>query len=209
MLLPVKNEYFLGNMIYRFIAFTLILGSINFLTYLGGKCLVEELERYANYDTLTHLLNRKSMDTYLDSAYSQASKDNTPFCLLMIDIDNFKKVNDTYGHDCGDEVLRFVANTVSCGVKKQDNVFRWGGEEILILLRANKEQAIAAAERIREDIAREPVRYKGETDVPISVTIGVAPYTAGTTVQKMMEEADKNLYYGKRHGKNQVVCNNN
>lgn len=206
MLLPTENEYFLGNIIYRFIGFTLMLGSINLLTYFGGKCLVEELEKYANYDTLTHLLNRKSMDTYIDAAYSQAAKNSAPFCLLMIDIDDFKRVNDTYGHDCGDEVLRYVANTVSCGVKKQDNVFRWGGEEILILLRANKEQAVSAAERIRHDIAKDPVNYRGEFSVPVTVTIGVAPYSAGKTVQNMMDDADKNLYYGKRHGKNQVVC---
>ncbi len=149
LLLPVRDEYFIANMLYRVINFVLLLGTINLITYLGGKCLVEELEKYANYDTLTRLLNRKSMNAYLDEAYSQACKNKADFCILMIDIDDFKKVNDTYGHDCGDEVLKYVATTVSCGVKKQDNVFRWGGEEILTLLRANKAQAMSAAERIR------------------------------------------------------------
>ena len=107
------------------------------ITYFGSKFLLEELEKYANYDTLTHLLNRRSMDNYMQEAYRQATTGKSSFCLLMADIDDFKKVNDTYGHDCGDEVLKYVAQTISTGVKKNDSVFRWGGEEICILLNAD------------------------------------------------------------------------
>ena len=206
-LLPVQNDYYMTNMIYRVIGITLMLFSINVVTFFGGKFLVEELEKYANYDTLTHLLNRKSMDNYLKAAYRDANGKNVPFCLLMIDIDDFKKVNDTYGHDCGDEVLKTVAAAVSCAVKKQDNVFRWGGEEILVLLRANEIQAASAAERIRKEIEESPVNYRDEVTVNITVTIGVAPYVNGRTIQDMMDDADQKLYYGKKHGKNQVVVN--
>lgn len=175
------------------------------ITHFGGKFLVEELEKYANYDTLTHLLNRRSMDNYLQEAYRQANTGKSSFCLLMADIDNFKQVNDTYGHDCGDEVLKYVAQTISTGVKKNDTVFRWGGEEICILLNTDEERAVAAAERIRADIAKDPVNYRNEASVSVTVTMGVSPYRNGMSIQSMMDDADAKLYWGKQHGKNQVV----
>lgn len=116
-----------------------------------------QTEQNANKQSLSALdayLNRRSMDNYLQEAYRQANTGKSSFCLLMADIDNFKQVNDTYGHDCGDEVLKYVAQTISTGVKKNDTVFRWGGEEICILLNTDEERAVAAAERILADIAK-------------------------------------------------------
>ena len=175
------------------------------ITYFGSKFLVEELEKYANYNTLTHLLTRRSMNNYLQEAYRQANTGKSSFCLLMADIDDFKKVNDTYGHDCGDEVLKYVTQTISTGVKKTDTVFRWGGEEICILLKADEEHALEAAERIRNDIAQDSVNYRNEAQVSVTVTMGISPYRDGMTVQAMMDDADAKLYWGKKHGKNQVV----
>ena len=205
LLLPTEDNYFFANMTFRMVGLVLMLLSINIITYFGGHFLVEELEKYVNYDTLTHLLNRRSMDNYLQATHRQAKTGQATFCLMMMDIDDFKKVNDTYGHDCGDEVLKYVAHTISTGVKKNDYVFRWGGEEILVLLNTDFDKALAVAERIRADIARDPVDYRGTTKVPVTITIGVSPYTAGATIQQMMDDADAKLYYGKKHGKNQVV----
>ena len=205
MLLPTNDAYFNANMTFRIVGLILMLLSINIITYFGGKFLVEELEKYVNYDTLTHLLNRRSMDNYLQNAHKQATTGQSMFCLLMMDIDDFKKVNDTYGHDCGDEVLKCVAHTVSTGVQKNDNVFRWGGEEILVLLKTDMDKAVAVAERIRLDIAKDPIKYRDSVNVPVTVTIGVAPYKTGMSIQQMMDDADAKLYYGKKHGKNQVV----
>ena len=204
-LLPPQDDYFVANMTFRMVGILLMFLSINIITYFGGKFLVEELEKYVNYDTLTHLLNRRSMDNYLQAAYKQAKTGKATFCLMMMDIDDFKKVNDTYGHAFGDEVLKYVAATISTGVKKDDNVFRWGGEEILVLLETDEEKTVAAAERIRKDIAKDPVIYQDGTEVYVTVTIGVAPYHNGVSIQQMMEEADAKLYFGKRNGKNQVV----
>lgn len=204
-LLPPQDDYFVANMTFRMVGILLMFLSINIITYFGGKFLVEELEKYVNYDTLTHLLNRRSMDNYLQAAYKQAKTGKATFCLMMMDIDDFKKVNDTYGHAFGDEVLKYVAATISTGVKKDDNVFRWGGEEILVLLETDEEKTVAAAERIRKDIAKDPVIYQDGTEVYVTVTIGVAPYYNGVSIQQMMEEADAKLYFGKRNGKNQVV----
>ena len=209
MLMPPFGHQFTMNMVFRLVGLSLMLLSVNLITYLGGKFLVEELEKYVNFDTLTHLLNRRSMDKYLNGAYRRAKSGNSTFCLLMIDIDDFKKVNDTYGHDCGDAVLRYVADTVSRGVRTKDNVFRWGGEEILALINADEERAMHVAERIRKDIAASHVSYRGNVQVAVTVTMGVAPYRVGATLQSMMDEADANLYYGKRHGKNRVVRTEN
>ena len=203
-LLPKTGDYFHANMVFRLVGLALMLLSINLITYFGSRFFVEELEKYANYDTLTHLMNRRRMDNYLTAAYKQAATGKATFCLLLMDIDDFKKVNDTYGHECGDEVLQSVAGIVSCGVRKNDHVFRWGGEEILILLNAEEYKSVFIADRIRKEIEKTSVKH-GEDDVFVTVTIGVAPYRVGESIQDMMDQADKCLYYGKTHGKNQIV----
>jgi diguanylate cyclase (GGDEF)-like protein len=199
---PNQIPFFLIRISYLMLSAGLLLT----LTHLGSKYLIEELEKYANYDTLTHLLNRKSMDAYLREACRKADKGSNPFCIIMADIDDFKRVNDTYGHDFGDEVLKYVAHTILTGVKKTDYVFRWGGEEICVMLAAPIEQTESAAERIRKDIAKDSVLFKKEIPVSVTVTMGISEYKTGKTIKEMMEEADSKLYYGKRHGKNQVVC---
>ena len=208
----VIGELFIGpsddfkkEMLVRVICVIWTMSVMMLITYFGSKFLVDELEKYANYDTLTHLLNRRSMDNYLQAAYRQANTGKSSFCLLMADIDDFKKVNDTYGHDCGDEVLKYVAQVISTGVKKNDNVFRWGGEEICILLNADEDIAVASAERIRSEIERDPVHYRNGADVFVTVTMGISPYRDGMTIQAMMDDADAKRYWGKQHGKNQVV----
>lgn len=162
------------------------------------------LGKIANYDPLTHLLNRRSMNEKLREAMSDAEHNNKLFSLLMIDIDDFKKVNDTYGHDCGDEVLVSVASTIERNVRESDEVARWGGEEILVLVKQDLDIAGIVAERIRKDISEKKHTYKN-IEINISVTIGVAGYKENQTLQEMIQEADANLYYGKNHGKNQVV----
>ena len=203
-LLPEAGTYFNANMVFRIVGLFLMLLSINLITWFGGKFFVEELEKFVNYDTLTRLLNRRSMDNYLKSAHKQASTGKTTFCLLLMDIDDFKRVNDTFGHECGDEVLQSVAEIISRGVRKNDTVFRWGGEEILVLLNTEEYRAVFIADRIRKEIEKTPVNYKGEK-VFTTITIGVSPYRNGESIQDMMDQADKCLYYGKTHGKNQVV----
>ncbi|MCM1179314.1 MAG: GGDEF domain-containing protein [Clostridium sp.] len=161
------------------------------------------LGEIASHDPLTHLLNRRSMNSYLKIAMER-SEDKQPFCLVLADIDNFKQVNDTYGHDCGDEVLISVSGVISGNVREKDYVCRWGGEEILILLQADLETAVTVAERIGKDVASTVVKCN-EKEVSVTVTMGVAQYRQGVTIRSLIDEADQNLYYGKKHGKNQVV----
>lgn len=162
------------------------------------------LENLANYDPLTRLLNRRSMNKNLQTVQQEALQQGKPFCLLLVDIDNFKKVNDTYGHDCGDEVLVTISNLIMNDVREGDFVCRWGGEEILILLRADLDVSRQVAWRICNDVQKTPVKCH-DVELTVTVTIGVAEYKQEQTFQSMIEEADKNMYYGKSHGKNQVV----
>lgn len=162
------------------------------------------LDEIANFDPLTHLLNRRSMNQKLRTAHEEAEKKGKAICVMLIDLDDFKKVNDTYGHDCGDEVLISVANVIKNNVREEDAVCRWGGEEILVLVKADLEIARKVAERICLDVGNLVIPYK-DMDVRVTLTIGIADYKKKQTVRSMIEEADRNLYYGKHHGKNQTV----
>mgnify|MGYP002856331561 CR=1 FL=1 len=157
-----------------------------------------------NYDALTHLLNRRRLTPYMKSALEYARESGEPFSILMFDLDNFKQVNDTFGHDCGDEVLKMAASTILKGVKRNDHVFRWGGEEILVILKGDNEVAKKVAERIRADIARQEVQH-GKDTVHITASIGIATYNGGDTSESMFSRADENLYIAKNNGKNQSV----
>lgn len=162
------------------------------------------LGEIANYDPLTHLLNRRSMNEHMKQAIEEANAGDGMFCLIMGDIDNFKNVNDTYGHACGDTVLAEVAGIISENVREEDAVCRWGGEEMLILVNANKEIACSVAQRICRDISQRVVKHD-DVELSVTMTLGVAEYIEGRTIRSIIDEADEHLYYGKNHGKNQVV----
>lgn len=159
------------------------------------------LDKLASTDPLTGLYNRRSMDIFL----SQAVETDSNFALIMCDIDDFKKVNDTYGHDFGDVVLKGVAGITTDQVKGQGYVCRWGGEEILILLNnASEESSFRVAENIRRNVANR-VFDLNEKWIHCSLTLGIALHNNNEAVEDTITRADYNLYCGKRNGKNAVV----
>lgn len=159
------------------------------------------LDKLASTDPLTGLYNRRSMDIFL----SQAVETDSNFALIMCDIDDFKKVNDTYGHDFGDVVLKGVAGITTDQVKGQGYVCRWGGEEILILLNnASEESSFRVAENIRRNVANR-VFDLNEKWIHCSLTLGIALHNSNEAVEDTITRADYNLYCGKRNGKNAVV----
>lgn len=166
------------------------------------------LQSVSSRDPLTGLLNRRSMDIHLSTAMDIAKKKGHRFSLIIGDIDNFKRINDTYGHNVGDEILINVANTITANVPENANVCRWGGEEILILIYGTVKEAVPIAERIREKIEK-AVTYTeiDKEDIPIRITMtfGVSEYIPGYGIPKLVAIADDNLYQGKREGKNRVV----
>lgn len=163
-----------------------------------------DIEESANLDTLTGLRNRRSFDEYMDRVLLEARGEGRDFSILMCDVDNFKHVNDTYGHDCGDQVLINIANIIKGTIRPEDTVFRWGGEEILIIVKARSYVAKNVAERCRKSIEESYVECMGQL-INVTITIGGSSYYQGADQDILIKRADNNLYTGKNNGKNQVV----
>lgn len=184
----------------------ILLFSIIFLSEISYARTVLEnrnarLDRIAGIDALTGLYNRRSMDKFL----KKASVSENTFSLIMCDIDDFKKINDTYGHKCGDLVLKEISKAIVSSLRDNDFVCRWGGEEILILANNTPLSAAAmAAERIRSQIEKLEVE-SGEQTVRCTITLGAAESSEGNTPEDIISIADSRLYKGKRTGKNCVV----
>ena len=159
-----------------------------------------KLDNMASIDPLTGLYNRRSMQTYLD----EAIKLENDFSMVMCDIDNFKKVNDTYGHDFGDVVLKEVASIIKQHVDNSGHVCRWGGEEVLILVNNSLDYTCQIAENIRKSVESHDFRLHGKT-IHCSLTLGIATHKKGSPIDETITHADSRLYYGKQHGKNRVV----
>lgn len=160
------------------------------------------LDKLASTDPLTGLYNRRSMDVFLH----QALQSDSGFSLIMCDIDDFKKINDNYGHDFGDVVLREVSSIITQQVGANGYVCRWGGEEILILVSSSaKENAGRIAENIRRNVANHVFELNNKW-IHCTLTLGISAYKDGDTIEETITNADYNLYQGKRKGKNTVVA---
>jgi len=160
-------------------------------------------------DPLTSLGNRKFYDQAITKALALAQKSETPLALLISDIDNFKKFNDTFGHLTGDQVLRLVALSVKQNVKGHDLACRYGGEEFAIILPDTQlRAAVTVAEHIRRAVMTKELikRSTSENLGRITVSLGVAMFRPGDTAATLYERADQCLYAAKRNGRNRVVC---
>ena len=160
-------------------------------------------------DQLTGLHNRRYLDTHVAMLFDQSALKAKPLSLLLLDIDKFKLVNDTYGHDAGDEVLREFAARVKTCARAIDVIARMGGEEIVVALPDTAlESARAVAERIRQHIESRPFAiHRGSREIPVTVSIGVASRApADVDPQALMKRADEALYTAKQTGRNRVVA---
>jgi diguanylate cyclase (GGDEF)-like protein len=155
-------------------------------------------------DPLTGVLNRRGFEAEAERMLLRAARDGSSTALLVLDLDHFKAVNDSWGHPVGDLALRAVANTVSTELRGGDVVGRLGGEEFVIALAGNRtDQAAVLAERVRRAVAALPIRG-GEASVDLTVSIGVAAHRGATSLDKLMAHADAALYRAKAAGRNRV-----
>ncbi len=156
-------------------------------------------------DQLTGLFNRRYMSRHLSTLLSEGSK---PVSFLMLDVDFFKQINDTYGHDVGDEVLREFANRISANVRGIDLACRFGGEEFVVVMPdTDLSFAYLVAERLRQSVADAPFVLNGEAQqLPVTISIGVAASQAGDTPEVLLKRADQALYRAKRDGRNRVAA---
>ncbi len=166
------------------------------------------LQRLMNSDGLTGLSNRRHFDEYLELEWRRAMRDQTQLSLLMIDVDFFKPVNDTYGHDVGDKVLQELASRIRDNIRTVDMACRVGGEEFTIILPATElHLAQKIAERIRKSIAGKPFSA-GADGATLNITVSVGLSTligANDTVEDFLKRADQALYAAKREGRNRVT----
>jgi diguanylate cyclase len=169
---------------------------------------LEVVRREAMTDALTGIPNRKFFDSRLRTAAKEAMETGDPLCLLIADIDHFKKFNDSYGHQIGDQVLRLVARTLSDSVKGRDTPARYGGEEFAIVLPQTRiADAMVLADQIRKTMMRRRVVRKDTRDDfgSITLSIGASCYRPGEPLAETVRRADAALYQAKHNGRNRVV----
>ncbi len=168
------------------------------------EVLVSKLATASATDPLTGLVNRRAMTARLNEEVARFYRHNRGFVLLMGDIDYFKRINDSYGHDGGDVVLKSMAQRMNAHLRREDLVARWGGEEFLILLPDTDEAGgYTFAERMRVAIANEAFTYN-EHQFQVTLTLGLCAFKKHHTLDKAILLADQALYLGKQHGRNQV-----
>lgn len=164
------------------------------------------LAELAARDALTGLQNRGEFDAGLKRECARARRQGSPLSMIMIDVDHFKQFNDRYGHAAGDEVLRKIGTELSKSVRGYDQVFRFGGEEFVLLLPgAGAEDALQRAEQIRLSVKALDLHHKGEALGPINLSLGVAAYPQnGGSAATFLDAADAALYTAKRNGRDQT-----
>ncbi len=173
----------------------------------------EHLKYLGLIDNLTGVNNRRFFDQRLMEEISRIRRSGNPSSCLFIDADHFKQINDTYGHQTGDQVLRYIAQVLREQVRQIDVVARYGGEEFtVILLQTAPEKAREIADRIRQQIARQPFIDENSEAIPLTVSIGISTLFADeitdneAAAARFIEEADQALYTAKNSGRNRTVC---
>ena len=167
------------------------------------------IESHSLVDALTGISNRRNFDIRIEEQWGYARRKKLPVSVLMMDIDHFKKYNDTYGHQQGDETLKVVANSITGALmRSSDTAYRWGGEEfIALLVDTDLESAMVVGERIREGVETTAVpSVSGGDALSVTISVGVASAIPGDNneIQAIIKQADMALYAAKESGRNRV-----
>ena len=165
----------------------------------------DEIFHIAHTDALTGLANRNAIQNLIPQSFEKAQKSGQNLLLGLMDVDNFKNVNDTFGHNCGDEALKLISSHLQKSLRQGDHVGRWGGEEFLIIMMTNDpNSAENTFQRIRRSIQETPIQWEGK-QIFLSITLGYTEYQKSDTSDSAISRADKFLYIGKNTGKNKIV----
>lgn len=162
----------------------------------------QKFEKQAMRDHLSGLLNRRGMREKLQQEFDRSQRYNNDLTVMMCDIDHFKVVNDQYGHDKGDDIIKSLGAIFQSGLRKQDSLARWGGEEYLFLLpETNANQGMQLAEKLRSKIEETQYKHDDKT-FNITISIGLHQFTSTDTINQAITKADTNLYKAKEQGRN-------
>jgi two-component system, cell cycle response regulator len=169
--------------------------------------MADQLEELSMRDGLTGMFNRRHFGTALSQAFEYSTRYGRPLSVAIIDVDCFKNINDSLGHDAGDRVLMELAKRFTQSVRASDYVARYGGEEFVILLpEARLHDALTFSEKLRQAVAGAPVEVAGGIEVPVTISVGTASlaHTQFSSASEMIAAADKALYRAKRNGRDRV-----
>lgn len=183
-----------------------VLGGISLWVQSSQLLMLMRLYRESTQDPLTGLINRRVLMKRLTSEIEHVMQGGPTFCIQMFDLDRFKRINDNYGHLVGDIVLQTTANLLQKGLRKQDIIARFGGEEFVAVLPGCKSvDAVFVAERIRRSCYETKVVAPNGESIQISTSVGVTEYEAGETIETTLNRVDESLYKAKELGRNRVV----
>lgn len=197
------REFFFGNMLISMVGVAFYAGRIYQLLKIKTEVLEkknQQLIYLANHDNLTKLRNRNNMA----KKFQEFEAGEDFYCVIIGDIDDFKVINDTYGHDCGDTVLSAVAEVMMENMEEPGVICRWGGEEFLMICPLPIEEAVKHIEHIRERIMARKIVHE-EKEIHVTMTFGISGRNEAACYEEMINMADKRLYRGKKNGKNQTI----
>ena len=205
---PLKSISPVGQLMFRVLNTSILAYSITWLAKYYFDVITAQqglLITHATKDTLTGLNNRRKIFESIKQLEAERKRYNHFYSIMLCDLDQFKRINDNYGHDFGDEVLKHVSQIFTEQARESDTVSRWGGEEFLIILpNTDLSGARLLASRMCEIINQSPLHINGET-IEISITIGVATLNDIESFDNIFKRADAALYRGKNSGRNQAV----
>lgn len=171
----------------------------------NAQAMQKSLKKLIECDGLTELFNRRYGEKRLNQVYNKNTEIGAPFCLSIVDIDFFKKVNDTYGHEAGDVVLKGVSRILERNMQGKGYVARWGGEEFLLVFEhLNLEDSLITLTRILDEIGASTFLHHTD-EIRVTITSGISERKDGVTLNQMLIDADDKLYSGKQAGRNRIV----
>ncbi|TVU86445.1 diguanylate cyclase [Pseudoalteromonas neustonica] len=192
--------------LYGIVAFSLLIILFIYIAYRLKHSAYLQVKELALRDQLTGLFNRRALHDIFELEMSRVNRNKKTFSIILLDIDHFKVLNDTYGHDYGDIVLQKVASALQDSIRSMDKVARWGDEEFLVFLpETNKEQASHLAEKLRLAVSNIELTYQDKL-LQVTVSLGVCEYNQQGEYKDMVKQADLGLYKAKETGRNKVVC---
>ncbi|MCF8067184.1 MAG: sensor domain-containing diguanylate cyclase [Desulfobacterales bacterium] len=172
-----------------------------FLTNFTISAFQRRLEKMATIDKLTGIYNRQTFEIILREAFKDMQRRDTAFSIILLDIDLFKDVNDTFGHHVGDKVLRSIADIIRGSIRDSDALCRWGGEEFLVLLKdCNIDDAFFMSEKIRKAVNARSINHDGK-EIPVTISLGVVQYDEAENEENIVIRADKAMYAAKQKGR--------
>ena len=165
-----------------------------------------ELKKLLITDELTQIPNRRYLDFHLGNMKKEKDEFDLKFGVLFFDIDLFKNINDTYGHNTGDEILKMVSKTLSSNLRSDDKIGRWGGEEFIAIMHVSKESSLEKiANKLRVLVSKSSYNTEDNLSISVNVSIGGAIIKDGESIEELIQRADDNMYISKKTGRNKVT----